>query len=304
MAGDPQRSVDEIGEQLRDVLVAYRIPIGILIAAIAYSRATGQTPIQSFVRNVAGALPPGWGLAAQYAAIGAVPGLVGALIINSWYTDRYGVRVLELAPLSDRRRDVRVGEDLWQRCRFVDVRGQDVDPGAVDDIDVNGEPAKEVVLIDEESETVVATWLGRASTAELRSFQSMVIYVERVLSAEVDEAQDLRANFRLIARRVGHEFINHIIRVEEGQLPTDGSDADAMPRVDELIDDVLADLDVEADPLTGGDGGVDVDVEDPRDALLDAADQDLSDDEVEIDVDGDGEQQLVAAEVVDDGGSD
>ena len=216
-------------QALVDLATAFRwhlLLVAIILSALyAYYRPTpADVPVEV------------WSLL-FYVAIGALPGAVLAYLLVNWLTEVRGVEILDLDPVTDSHRHLRVGNKLWDDMEVQTPWGETAGESDLRRCSINGRQGFEVMdmRIEDGRPTCVATWMGEASGTEMRTFKSAYRHAHSRLARRADKATMLRANQGEIAREAAEEVVYRLITTSEESGMPNGSE------IEGVVSDVLSD---------------------------------------------------------------
>jgi len=185
-----------------------------------------------------------------------VSGVVLAALPAHWLVKRWdspkGVELMELDPVSHDHRHLRLGRELFDDMEVYSPYGEVVGTEELQPTTVNGATGYELMdfrVPEGGPPQCVATWMGEASAAEMRSYKSAVEYARKRLSKQADKAVALEANREAIVREAAERVMTAMIRDAERS---------GTPHADEIhvaVDDVLEDLGLTDSTLSDADVG-------------------------------------------------
>jgi hypothetical protein len=218
---DPELEPEPWRHTVRDLAIAYKTPISLLVAAgaiIAGLVLAGEFNIPSWVPTLA------W-----YSVVGSIAGIPIAWGLVWYLTDDPGIELLDLHPVASDHQHLRIGRESFADLYIEDPLGNEVGSEQLNDITVNGRQGYEVINYDPDRHAVTTSWMGGASADEMRAYRSQVEYIQRKLSLMADQYVDLRANLSPVVRDAASQTAQHIIQTSEGDR-TPGNDyiADAV----------------------------------------------------------------------------
>jgi len=192
----------------------------------------------------------------HYIVVGSIPGSVIGYGLFWYFREPEGLELMVLHPVESNHNHLRIGSERFDEMSVQNVLGEPVGREELKEITVNGRAGYEIIDYNYDENTATATWMGGASSDELRAYKKMVVYVQQRLSKHADEAIELRVNQQPIVREVASRVANHMIRVSEQARVPEGD------LIDGVIDDVLTDYDVD-DPLDAATKAGEVDMQSP-----------------------------------------
>ncbi len=249
-------------EMLVDLLTAYALPLsigGFLLACILVGlAATGNLPSIT--------VPPWVWAALFWVLVGALASAFPAFLLYRYFHDPDGVEILDLDPVTQDHRHLRVGHEKWDEMRVFSPWGSEVGTESLQEATVNGLTGFEVMDLrvhKDGTPTCVATWMGEADAATLRTYKSAVTVARRRLAKQAEKATVMEANQQTIVREAAEKVVVELIRTSERS---------GMPNGDEIegvVEGVMRDYGLE-DPLTDDDldhdaDGVSLSTDDPDD---------------------------------------
>lgn len=240
-----------------ELLSAYKWHVGIVAAIAAITLALGWWSIPSLDD-----VPPEVWSAVYYLGIGTIPGTpVAYYLWKRWYSVE-GVEVWDLDPVSNQHRHLRLGEALWDDLTVLSPWGSEVGIHELQRCEINGRQGYEVMdlRVKKDGQPVcVATWMGEANSAMLRTYRLTLVYARRRLARRANAAMMEQANREPIAREVAERVVAwHIRQGQETGVPGAGE-------IETVVEDVMADMGLQ-DPLAPDDLDLDADEWTPRDA--------------------------------------
>jgi len=232
-------------EAVVDVLTAYSLPLSIsaflLVCIVIGLAATGNLPT---VR-----IPPWVWAAAFWTLVGALASAFPAYLLYRYFYSPSGVEVLDLDPVTQDHRHLRVGHERWDKMQVYSPWGSEVGTESLQEATVNGLTGYEVMDLrvhEDDTPTCVATWMGEADAATLRTYKSAVTVARRRLAKQAEKATVMEANQQTIVREAAEKVVVELIRTSERS---------GMPNGDEIkgvVEGVMRDFGLE-DPLTDDD---------------------------------------------------
>ena len=226
---------------ISDLLTAYRIPISVLLLAASWWLATGGDP-QAVISDT---IPPELLLLARYTAVGGVPGLILGYVTYKVVGGPKGTRVMEIEPETGRYRDMRIATETWLNSSVVTPDGNPASHDEIQMVEINGEIGYEVRNWNEEQQVITATWMGGATSSEIRGWRNKVWEVATTLSRQADRALGLEASIGEVARDAARDVIRWMVQTEQ---------EDTVPNGEAIADAIEGALDrhVETDPTDVG----------------------------------------------------
>ena len=258
-------------DRLTDLLVAYKWPLVLASTALLVGYLLGWYEVPEVP-------PEAWSLLA-YVLSGSIIALPAGWYLVEYFRDERGVEVLDLDPVGDDHRHLRVGSELWEDLTVRTPWGEETGTEDLRRATINGRTGYTVLdmrVEDEEGLVCVSSTVGTLSTVELRTYEESLRYVRERLSRRANRAVALRANLGPIAREAAERVVYDLVKSsEESGMPSGD-------RIEQTVDDVLGTIDLGAEseeesPSTSrpaqsnGSNGHEEEIEDLGD-LLDAAD--------------------------------
>lgn len=253
------------GQAVVELLTAYKWPLtlslvitGLVVGGLAWTDnlPTVTVPVEVWV-------------ILYYATVGAL-----ATVPAGWYLVRRfdsvsGVECLDLDPVSNDHRHLRVGTDVWDDLVVKSPWGSEVGTESLQEITVNGRSGYEIMDLrvpEDGPPTAVATWMGEADSATLRTYKAAVTVARRRLSRQAERATVMEANRHTIVREAAERVVTQMIRTSERSGLPHGDEIEST--VSEVmseygLDDPLADDDL--DHTAEGVERVSADAPDDRD---------------------------------------
>lgn len=212
-----------------DLLTAYKWPLVLAIIAVSIGIWWQDVGLSDVPVEV-------WSLL-FYLGVGAFPGGVLAYVLVRWLSDIRGVELLDFDPVTDSHRHFRVGHKLWDDVEVRTPWGETTDESDLRRCSINGRQGFEVMdfRIEDGKPTCVATWMGEASGAEIRTFKSAYRYAHKRLARRADRATMIRANQGEIAREAAEKVVLHMIQTAEQARIPNGE------QIETVVSDVLSD---------------------------------------------------------------
>lgn len=201
-----------------DLLIAYRwiISIGVVLTAGGlFLAGLGASDLIGAVQEAIAAIPPEVWTAGHYALLGSPVGLLGGWFLYARFKERHHIEILEHWPHGDDHGHLWIGEGRMRDATVINLQGEEVTTAELKDCTVNGWPAVECVAYSPETNVFVASWLGGASTGELRSYRFAVEYIMDSLTQEADESIKERVAAKPVARMAGKDVVNHLVQMDE-----------------------------------------------------------------------------------------
>lgn len=227
-----------------DLLTAYKWPISIVVGILGVLVVGGIVAIPSLED-----VPPEAWSALFYAGVGILPGTAVAIYLyRRWHTVD-GQEVWDIDPVTDDHRHLRIGTELWEDLEVRSPWGEIVGRQELHRCEINGRSGFEMMdfRVQEDGTPVcVATMMGEASTAMLRTYRRAVIYSRRRLSRKANAAMMEKANREPIAREIAERVVMHQIRTAQ-KSGTPGAE-----EIQHVVDDTLAEMDLQ-DPMRNDD---------------------------------------------------
>jgi hypothetical protein len=245
----PRDDLDRAADRAESLLYEYRYVVGgALLLLLAQSSGQGVT-IGDTVEQWVASIPPEVWVFGRYAAIGMVGGApLGYYVYKHFYTVD-GVEILELDPVGNRHRHLRLGNQLWDDLVVRSPWGTTVGTEELQQVSVNGRTGYELMDLqnpDDGPPTCVATWMGEASAAELRTYKYAVVEARKRLSRKANQAIAQEAARESIVREAAERVVVGMIRTSERSGVPHGDE------VEDAVDDVLGDMGLDS-PLSDSD---------------------------------------------------
>jgi len=238
-------------DRLTTLLVAYKWPIVLSSSALWLAVLLGWIEVPE--------IPPEVVSIGAYLLSGSIIAIPAGWYLVEKFRDDRGVEVLDLDPVGDDHRHLRIGRDLWDSVEVRSPWGSETSTSALRSCSINGRTGYEVMGLRVEQDgtlVVVSTALGDMSAVELRTYESALEYAQTRLSRRANRGIALRANLSHVAREAAERVVLSMVRTSEESGMPDGD------RIEETVDDVLGSLDLGDDP--------EVDRERDRDVSIDS----------------------------------
>jgi len=220
-----------------DLLDSYRWHIGLGAIALFGSNLLGWWSVPE--------IPPEFWSALVYFVLGSfVAGPAGLYIVRK-FRDPRGVEVLDLDPVGDDHRHLRVGPDLWETLTVRTPWGQETGTEDLRRATVNGRTGYVVLdmrVSEDDGLSCVSSTVGSLSTVEMRTYRESLRYVRRRLSRRANRAVALRSNLGPIAQEASERVVYELVRQSEESGMPEGA------KIEETVEDVLSAVDLDADP--------------------------------------------------------
>lgn len=240
--GRGSRTVHTRGSIIRpaaDILIAYKWPLSAAILAIIAGLIAGPVSwLAGLVPDLAWSVP-------FYGLMGLSIGILPSYLLWRYISVVRGVEVLDIDPVGGDHRHLRIGWDLWDDLTVLTPWGRQTSTDDLQQCTINGRTGFELMdfRVTEDGDPVaVATWMGEADSAMLRTYKSAVTTARKRMSEKAQRNIATEANKAEIAREAAERVIMWQMRTAESSGVPNG---EAMNGV---IDDVLSDYGLD-DPL-------------------------------------------------------
>lgn len=184
-----------------------------------------------------------------------------------------GHEILDLNPVTNDHRHVRIGRELWDDFEIESPWSDDVSKADLQECTVNGRSGFEVMDLrvpDHGPPTAVVPWLGEASASQIRTYRYAFVAAHRRLSKQANKAMAQEAARSEIIREAAERVVTEMIRDAERSGVPNGEE------IEGAVDDVLDDLGVH-DSLRDDDLA-DIDEWEPRDGTREQPEPDRDQD--------------------------
>lgn len=209
---------------------------------------------------------PNWFLVGFFGAAFFAPAalVIGVLLGRVLYSaDTQLISVMSAA--SGEQQIKHVSNDLLDDLTVVNQNGDEKDLSYLVRTRVNGRTALEVDSFDEERGVLVASSMAGRTNQDIRQDRLSIRRIKTAMEREVDEATEMKANYRDLVREQGAALANWIIRTAQGATVPNGVELhdemqSALEEIEPLaeMDETPAAADDDlAGPGDGSDGGDD-----------------------------------------------
>jgi len=255
-------SRDRLGRLVVDLLDAYRWPLVLLVVAVVL----GVLWFDPEVPDV----PPEAQSAMIYAVVGSIFALPAAHYLVKWFDEPSGVAVLDLDPVADDHRHLRVGSEIWDDLEVRSPWGGEASTAELKQNTINGRRGYELMdfrIRDDGTPVAVSTWLGEADSTTLRTYRYAVKYCRERLAERADRAVALEANRHQVVREAAERVVLDMIETAESSGVPSGDKISGV--VEQTLDDVGFNDPLDDDRLDDVETQVDRSPDEDRTALDD-----------------------------------
>jgi len=234
---------DEIVRVVRE----YRLPITALVAVVLVGSGLGLWSLPD--------VPPEIRSAAIYGLLGSVVTLPAGYYIVARLRDERGIEVLDLDPVGDDHRHLRVGPDLWETLTVRTPYGDKTGTEDLRTMTCNGRTGYVVLdmrVSEEDGLSCVSSTVGSLSTVEMRTYRESLRYVRERLSRRANRAVALRSNLGPIAQEASERVVYELVRQSEESGMPEGE------MIEETVEDVLSAVDIDAEPSDSESGSSEI----------------------------------------------
>jgi len=266
-------------DEILRVLRQYRLPITALVAVVLVGSGLGLWSLPD--------VPPEIRSAAIYALVGSVITLPAGYYLVVRLRDERGVEVLDLDPVSDDHRHLRIGPELWDSATVVSPWGEETGTEDLRVCSINGRTgyvAQDVRVDAERGLIVVSSTVGELSSVELETYSGALEYVRSRLARRANRAVALRGSIGLVAQEAAERVVVDLVRESETSGVPSGD------KIQQTVEEVVGGLDLDRDGLSS-DRTADL-----GQPLSDLKDRDGSEQDVEQQTNGHGDGIPDAAE--------
>jgi hypothetical protein len=181
--------------------------------------------------------------------------------------------MLDLDPVSGDHRHVRIGRSLWDETTIRTPWGEETTVEDLNRCQINGRQGFECMdlRVTDDGPVCVATWLGEADSAMLRTYRAAVTTARERLSRKARRNAEIEANAAEIAREAAEESVMWLIRTSDDTgVPSPTEIEDVVDRVvsEQGIDDPLRPDDLDPERSGSRRRGDQSEIPDPQDRLL------------------------------------
>lgn len=166
-----------------------------------------------------------------------IASLVGVLLGKGLYDDST-VMVVEQSAVTGDQRIRHLAPEVFDAAEIRNQNGEVRERDYLQKVRVNGREAYEVDCYDEDGNRIVASSMAGRTNRDVRADRHAIANIKTEMEREVDEAIEMKVNFRDIVRQRAATVANWVIRTAQGATIPDGED---------LYDEMQSSLD-EVDP--------------------------------------------------------